>query len=401
MAGVPIRDRADSVESWTDEISDQGTEYLENVFQTENDGVPNGPQSTPPLEHEWVFWYDVKVAQGMSTSDYQNTIKVLGKFATIGQFWRYWNNLDDVTKYPDGTNLRLFKSRIKPMWEDPSNQGGGKWTITPSTKEQASEIWSKVALATIGEQFKYSDDLCGLVLSVRSKSTTIQIWNKKAERESIEDTSDHLKEIAGSQQVSYKLHQGALQFNQSLVDKRKLHRSGSIEYIDGNQSKHKKSSSVNLTSTPKEHRRNNSIDNNNNNKAGSSNQLKRTVSHDYQTHKKSNSYSDSFKQNNLSASPRAERANRSGSSRSSPQLPPHNNQNERPNSSNGKIDVREVPRSPEVRKRTSAAGNEETTEAETKSAIKLAKTKRPKALYGIGLLFFLLAFMFYLLSLTQ
>jgi hypothetical protein len=30
---------------------------------------------------------------------------------------------------PDGTNLRLFKYGIKPTWEDPANERGGKWVI--------------------------------------------------------------------------------------------------------------------------------------------------------------------------------------------------------------------------------------------------------------------------------
>jgi translation initiation factor 4E len=34
-----------------------------------------------------------------------------------------------LTPFEEGTNLRLFKGGIKPMWEDPSNEKGGKWVF--------------------------------------------------------------------------------------------------------------------------------------------------------------------------------------------------------------------------------------------------------------------------------
>lgn len=84
----------------------------------------------------------------MSLDAYENTLKSLGKFATVQDFWRYWNLLTKVDPFPgsysnssllklipfeEGTNLRLFKGGIKPMWEDPSNEKGGKWVLFKNT----------------------------------------------------------------------------------------------------------------------------------------------------------------------------------------------------------------------------------------------------------------------------
>jgi translation initiation factor 4E len=76
------------------------------------------------LEHEWVLWYDEGSPKGQSHADYENSMKRLGSFATIQDFWRYWNNIVDIAKFPDYSNLRMFKVGIKPMWEDRANIEG-------------------------------------------------------------------------------------------------------------------------------------------------------------------------------------------------------------------------------------------------------------------------------------
>lgn len=52
----------------------------------------------------------------------------------------------------------MFKAGIKPSWEDPANERGGKWVI-PTTKENTHQVWVKVLLAIVGEQFEYSDQI--------------------------------------------------------------------------------------------------------------------------------------------------------------------------------------------------------------------------------------------------
>lgn len=66
-------------------------------------------------------------------------------------------------------NLHIFKHGIKPIWEDPQNKNGGKWTITfPTTGglaryELINESWMRCCLAVIGELL--DDDgreICGV-----------------------------------------------------------------------------------------------------------------------------------------------------------------------------------------------------------------------------------------------
>jgi len=174
------------------------------------------------LENEWAFWYDEGNKKGLNQSTYQNNIQQLGGFSTIQMFWRYWNNLVDVEKLAEGSNFRLFKAGIKPLWEDPANKHGGKWVIFCPTKEVTKEVWLAVVLAMIGEQLEWSDDLCGLVLSVRSKEKgdTINIWNKTStDTVQVNKFTENLRtlfKIDESVKIEYKAHMVAIEFNKNF-----------------------------------------------------------------------------------------------------------------------------------------------------------------------------------------
>jgi len=174
------------------------------------------------LENEWAFWYDEGNKKGLNQSTYQNNIQQLGGFSTIQMFWRYWNNLVDVEKLAEGSNFRLFKAGIKPLWEDPANKYGGKWVILCPTKKVNKDVWLDVVLAMIGEQLEWSDDLCGLVLSVRSKEKgdTINIWNRtSSDTVQINKFTENLRtlfKIDESVKIEYKAHMVAIELNKNF-----------------------------------------------------------------------------------------------------------------------------------------------------------------------------------------
>eukprot|EP01132_Coremiostelium_polycephalum_P006612 gene6612-8183_t len=158
------------------------------------------------LECEWVFYYDEGVPKGQICDDWSSLIKNLGSFKTVQGFWGYWDNIVDTSFFPDGANLRLFKSGIEPMWEDPSNTAGGKWTLMVH-KDQSSTIVIRTLLALIGEQLEYSIDICGFVLSVRSNRHIISVWNKSGDNQEIIDkTTSELSAFTVGKLFKYGLH---------------------------------------------------------------------------------------------------------------------------------------------------------------------------------------------------
>lgn len=106
---------------------------------------------------------------------------------------------------------------ITPAWEDPLNDGGGKWILLFPIKEvsEMNQRWLDTLLACIGEGLE--DDeisiLCGAVLSVRKTNYRIAIWTKKAKDELIKNLGIKLKKsiksIDSSHSFKYYTHDQA------------------------------------------------------------------------------------------------------------------------------------------------------------------------------------------------
>ncbi|KAF5344355.1 hypothetical protein D9758_013286 [Tetrapyrgos nigripes] len=115
------------------------------------------------------------------STDYEAGLTVIGSFTTVEAFCRYFNWLKPPSKLERNSNYHLFKSGIKPMWEDPANANGGKWVLTMKNNPALLDrCWSWVAMALVGEELEEgADEICGAVVSLRSKVDRIQIWTRK------------------------------------------------------------------------------------------------------------------------------------------------------------------------------------------------------------------------------
>lgn len=116
----------------------------------------------------------------------------------------------------NANDYHLFRAGIKPMWEDPANKRGGKFTVR-LRKGFASRYWEDLLLAVVGEQFGVGAELCGIGVSLRYNEDILSVWNATAD--------DHLakKQIyaalslvmplvtAANAAVDYKAHDSALQ----------------------------------------------------------------------------------------------------------------------------------------------------------------------------------------------
>ncbi|KAG0299302.1 hypothetical protein BGZ98_010153 [Dissophora globulifera] len=89
-------------------------------------------------------------------------------------------------KMENSANYHLFKNGIKPMWEDPANANGGRWIVTLLSKrpELLDRCWMELAYALVGEQLDAGDDICGAVLSRRTKADRLAVWVR--DRENVE-----------------------------------------------------------------------------------------------------------------------------------------------------------------------------------------------------------------------
>ncbi|KAI0259700.1 translation initiation factor eIF 4e-like domain-containing protein [Gloeopeniophorella convolvens] len=171
------------------------------------DGTPVPPEAEPiedpktpgvmtrppehPLQHAWTVYHDTKAKipfTPMSATDssypapaeagvYEAGLTTIGEFDTVESYCRYFNWLKPPSKLERNSNYHLFKSGIKPMWEDPANAHGGKWVLTmknnPALLDQS---WQWLTMALVGEELDEGDEICGAVVSLRSKVDRIQLW---------------------------------------------------------------------------------------------------------------------------------------------------------------------------------------------------------------------------------
>lgn len=113
------------------------------------------------------------------TDEYEAGLTVIGEFDTVESFCRYFNWLKPPSKLERNSNYHLFKSGIKPMWEDEANANGGKWVLTMKNNPQLLDrSWSWLAMALVGEDLDDGDEICGAVVSLRSKVDRIQLWTR-------------------------------------------------------------------------------------------------------------------------------------------------------------------------------------------------------------------------------
>jgi translation initiation factor 4E len=133
------------------------------------------PKVAWPLKTTWVVWYRPPTPKN---NDYEKSIQPVFKFSTAQEFWKVFVHLKRPSKLPTVSDYNLFKQGIRPVWEDEENKRGGKW-IMRLKKGVADRYWEELLMAIVGDQFmEASEEVCGIVVSVRSGEDVFSIWTK-------------------------------------------------------------------------------------------------------------------------------------------------------------------------------------------------------------------------------
>ncbi|DAZ99202.1 TPA: hypothetical protein N0F65_008235 [Lagenidium giganteum] len=197
-----------------------------------------------PIQNMYSFWY-IKRNTGNKAESYEKSIKELGEFKTVQCFWRVYNHLVRPNDLPNTMDYHLFKTGIKPMWEDAANRRGGKWMVR-IRKGIASRYWEDLVLAIIGEQFDVGNEICGAVVSIRYNEDIISLWNRNADNNEacyrIRDTMRKVLNLPQFVALEYKRHDTSLSDNSSFRNTT-LWRSDKNQ--DGNNSRNNGRSSSN------------------------------------------------------------------------------------------------------------------------------------------------------------
>ncbi|CAE6449889.1 unnamed protein product [Rhizoctonia solani] len=185
---------------------------------TDRAGNGNNLPAVHPLKSTWVIWFHQRQNRTPQTLiNYEEGIKRVTAFSSVESFWSIFTHLNPPSNLQPTTDYLIFHSGVqRPVWEDPMNVKGGKWSIR-LRKGVADRLWEDLILALIGDQFEDEDEVCGCVLSVRIQEDIISVWNKDESNSQvlnrIRETTRRVLNLPPSTTFEYKSH------NESLQDK--------------------------------------------------------------------------------------------------------------------------------------------------------------------------------------
>jgi len=93
------------------------------------------------------------------------------------------NNITPASELAQKSDYHLFKSGVRPEWEDPQNKLGGRWSFTfKGTNKANDDVWLNVMLAAIGEQLEDENDneVMGVVVNIRKGFWRVGLWTRTA-----------------------------------------------------------------------------------------------------------------------------------------------------------------------------------------------------------------------------
>eukprot|EP00035_Acanthoeca_spectabilis_P024008 m.451952 g.451952 ORF g.451952 m.451952 type:complete len:185 (+) comp20239_c0_seq1:333-887(+) len=171
------------------------------------------------LTDSWALHFSERSTARSRSQSFEEQVKEIGSFSDVKSFWEYFSHLAPAGELPVVSDYHLFKRGIKPMWEDPANQKGGKW-IVRIRKGLASRFWEKLVIAIIGDQFDDGDEICGAVISIRYREDIVSVWNRSAHKgdvtQKIKRTLQNVLELPMDCVMEYKAHDASLRDKSSF-----------------------------------------------------------------------------------------------------------------------------------------------------------------------------------------
>lgn len=201
----------EEVEQQQQQNENESTEQTQNQELAEQSNAPEtiDPECLikHPLQHTWTLWY-LEADRSKAWTDSMNEVT---SFSTVEDFWSLYNHIRGPSEIKVGGDYMLFKSHIRPMWEDESNKHGGRWTLTIH-KNLSDKYWLDTVLCLIGEAFECSDQICGAIVNVRQRIDKISIWTANYEnRAAVMHIGKVYKERLGLRDsIHYQLHKDTM-----------------------------------------------------------------------------------------------------------------------------------------------------------------------------------------------
>jgi hypothetical protein len=103
-----------------------------------------------PFQYRWSVWH----TKPDERDEYLLTLLV-ENVGDIAAFYRVFNNVPwNEVKQRD--SIHIFRSGVKPRWEDEENRQGGRWLIRvrPGTDGKDVRVWEEICLLCCGGELQ-------------------------------------------------------------------------------------------------------------------------------------------------------------------------------------------------------------------------------------------------------
>ena len=92
------------------------------------------------------------------------------------------NNITPASELAQKSDYHLFKTGVRPEWEDVQNKYGGRWAYTFKGSKANDDTWLNIMLAAIGEMLEDEADneVMGVVVNIRKAFWRVGLWTRTA-----------------------------------------------------------------------------------------------------------------------------------------------------------------------------------------------------------------------------
>jgi translation initiation factor 4E len=124
------------------------------------------------LQSKWIIWQNSN--EESDVKSWADDLKNVGEFSEVGQY-KYLANEIENRKLSKLLSLKIFKSGIKPMWEDPKNMNGGRIVVDiPGISGlDVEKIWNMTVAFCISNT---APGICGCVFIGKQDLCKISLW---------------------------------------------------------------------------------------------------------------------------------------------------------------------------------------------------------------------------------
>ena len=179
-----------------------------------------------PLHRQWTYHFSLPSENPQRGKWDESAITPVSDVATVQQFWYMFHTLARPTSLPLRADVHFFLRSVQPTWEEPANASGGRWLIEykRGEEEALSGAWLNTLLAIVGEQFTDSDEVMGVVLSVRKGKNKLQLWTRNGSRreETIRLGREWKAAVEYGSRIGYMTHDDSKKYSAEMKSRYEL-----------------------------------------------------------------------------------------------------------------------------------------------------------------------------------